>query len=108
MAVKICEECGKGFEAKRSDARYCSKKCKTRAYRKRKGVERRIVVKPGRPLPPLPTDTYDDVVDAIDDARRVSNEFNRLACTAPAPVRPGCARIGYAITAAIEREEWER
>ena len=28
-----CQECGKGFEAKRSTARYCSDKCRVRANR---------------------------------------------------------------------------
>ena len=26
--IKVCEVCGKEFEAKRSDAKYCSKKCR--------------------------------------------------------------------------------
>jgi hypothetical protein len=28
--MKICESCGKEFEAKRSDAKYCSKQCRQR------------------------------------------------------------------------------
>ena len=43
MHVKICEQCGAEFEAKRSDAKYCSKKCRqivsTRKIRGTKNVK---------------------------------------------------------------------
>lgn len=35
---KICEVCGEAFEAKRSDAKYCSKKCRqNKSVRKIRG-----------------------------------------------------------------------
>lgn len=105
MATKICLSCNKAFEPKRSDALYCSKKCKMRAKRD-KDRKAKKVQKPTVIPAPIPEESYDDVADAIDDARRVSHRFGQLANTAPRPVRPGCARIGAAIAAAIETEEW--
>lgn len=106
MAVKICRECGKGFEPSRSDAVYCSQKCRLRAHRKKKAAKKRVVLEPGRAVEPVRAESYDDVAEAVDDARRASNRFGQLAVTAPRPVRPGCARIGDAIAEAIEREGW--
>jgi ribosomal protein L37AE/L43A len=34
--LRACETCGEEFEPKRSDAIYCSDKCKKKAYRKKK------------------------------------------------------------------------
>jgi hypothetical protein len=34
-AGRVCQECGRGFDAVRSDQRYCSAACKQRAYRQR-------------------------------------------------------------------------
>jgi len=106
VAVKICRECGRAFESRRSDAVFCSEKCKKRAKRRRDAAQRRTALVPGEPLPPMPSDSYDDVAEAIDDARRVSNRFGQLAYSAPEPCRPGCARISDAITGSIEREGW--
>ncbi len=43
MVIKICVQCGETFEAKRSDAKYCSKKCRqvfsTRKIRGTKNVK---------------------------------------------------------------------
>ena len=36
--TKICEYCGKKFEAKRKAAKFCSSSCRTKAYRKRHGI----------------------------------------------------------------------
>src|SRR5690242_13088527 len=41
----VCEECGEAFEAKRSTAKYCSTRCRTRATRRRAE---------GRPAPAAP------------------------------------------------------
>lgn len=38
---KTCTECTTPFTAKRSDARYCSHKCRQRAYRRRQKEKRR-------------------------------------------------------------------
>ena len=97
--IKPCEECGRPFEAKRKTARFCSSNCRLKAHR----ASHPLV--PDAP-PELPSASFDDVADALDDARRVSNTFAQLAFTAPRKLRPRCARIGEAITAAIRREEW--
>lgn len=106
VKVTLCCECGKAFEARRSDARFCSEKCKKRAKRRRDRARVRTAVLKSDPLPQIEPETYDDVADALDDARRVSNRFGQLAFSAPSPVRPGCSRISEAITGAIEREGW--
>ena len=66
---------------------------------------RQPVAPPSAPAP-LPPATFDDVAAAVDDARAVSNAFARLSTSAPRQLRPGCRRIGQAITRAIEDEEW--
>ncbi len=102
MAIVECEVCGLVFEASRSDAKYCSTSCRKKAYRKR---AKQPLVPESRPAP-LPSASFDDVADAVDDARAVSNRFAQLSSTAPRPLRAGCSRIGQAITRAIESEEW--
>ena len=102
MATKICEICGKAFEARRSTARYCSGRCRQRAH---KGKMRQPVIPKGRPAPIAPA-SFEDVAAALDDARALSNRFARMSATAPRPLRAGCARIGQAITRAITDEEW--
>lgn len=100
MIVKPCEECGRPFEAKRSTARYCSRRC-----RQRHNLRGSAVI-PDSPLPPLPPESFDDVLEAVGEARKVSNAFARLAWTAPRQLRPGCGRIAEAIARAIEEEDW--
>ncbi|MHC4707542.1 MAG: hypothetical protein ACYS8I_10710 [Planctomycetota bacterium] len=36
MALRGCEVCGKGYEAVRASSRFCSPKCKQKAYRNAK------------------------------------------------------------------------
>lgn len=45
-----CNRCGVEFDAARSDARYCSPRCRTAAHRKR--LEGAKPVRPRSPLPP--------------------------------------------------------
>ena len=97
--IKVCDECGRPFEAKRSTARFCSSKCRLRNHR------RLTPMAPDAP-PSLGSASFDDVAAALDAARALSNEFAQLSYTAPRPLRPGCSRIGEAITKAITDEEW--
>ena len=98
--IKFCRQCGQPFEAKRSTALYCSSRCRLRAHRKSEPVV------PDAPLPkPVPA-SFEDVADAVDDARSLSNRFFQLESTAPRQLRPGCGRIGDAIRRAVTEEEW--
>ena len=97
--IKICDECGEPFEAKRSTARFCSSKCRKRSHRRMQPLV------PDAP-PSLGSASFDDVAAALDAARAVSNELARLSRMAPRPLRPGCSRISDAIASAIAREEW--
>ena len=48
---KVCNVCGRQFQAKRSDARYCGSSCRVAAHRERVNAGK---PKPRRPaLPPL-------------------------------------------------------
>lgn len=91
------------FQAKRSDARYCSEACKKRAKRKRNM---------GAPLVPDSTPrikanaTEEDVAAAIVTARTASNTFAQLGKAAPPPLRAGCGRIAAKIEGAIREEGW--
>lgn len=102
MVAKVCETCGQVFEARRSTAKYCSDKCRLRAF---KGKSRQPIVPNAQPAPFL-SSSFDDVAAALDSARAVSNKFAQLSTSAPRPLRPGCARISQAITRAIKDEEW--
>ncbi len=50
-----CEGCGRTFNAYRIDQRYCSPRCRQRAYRRRHG----LVTYPGSDRPTTPTDAAD-------------------------------------------------
>src|SRR5699024_10601029 len=64
----ICNTCGKTFTAKRSDAKYCSPRCRTQASRDRNQPDR-----PKRPRPALSKQftsrilELDKVADALAD-----------------------------------------
>lgn len=60
----ICDICGKKFTANRSDARYCSGRCRTIAYRRRTGQE-----SAPRRRPPL-RDVYRGAEHELDKAVR--------------------------------------
>lgn len=64
-----CDTCGKSFDAARADARYCSGRCRTLAYRKRQGE-----TAPARPRRPLP----DAFRDAALDLDRITGRLQRL------------------------------
>lgn len=102
MVEKVCESCGRVFEARRSTARFCSVNCRVRANRAASSHPIAPVMEPAQ----IPKSNFDDVAAAIDSARAVSNRLAQLSTSAPEPLRPGCARISHAITKAIEDEEW--
>ena len=91
------------FEAKRSDAKYCSGACRMAASRKRQL---------GAPIAPdsMPIikthATEEDVAAAIVTARTASNTFAQLGKAAPQPLRAGCGRIAAKIEGAIREEGW--
>lgn len=59
-----CNGCGNEFTAQRSDARYCSPKCRTAAHRQRTGQARKGPPPKRRPL----TDTLRDRLIAAEKA----------------------------------------
>ena len=91
------------FQAKRSDAKYCSGACRMAASRKRTL---------GSPVPPdsapiiRSNATEEDVAAAIVTARTASNAFAQLGKAAPPPLRAGCERISLKIEGAIREEGW--
>ena len=101
--MKVCSKCGRQYEARRKTSKYCSDACRKKAFRERDSW---VPMVPDAPMPPPPPATFDDVAEALDEARRVSNDFGRLAHTAPRQLRPGCARIGEGIARLIREEEW--
>lgn len=98
--LKICACCGKPFEAKRSTARFCSDRCRNRNHY----IGRAVI--PDEPAEVFVPESFDDVADALQDARRVSNTLARLSHTGPRQLRAGCQRIADAIALAIRKEEW--
>jgi hypothetical protein len=105
MRLRFCTHCGSTFLAKRSDAKFCSTYCRNAAYRERKALKGRRPVM-GKPLKLDMAASFDDVSDAIAEARRVSNLLASYAVTGPRKLRPGCQRIADKIALAIKSEEW--
>lgn len=99
--VKICEYCGRLYEPARSDSRYCSGACRTRACRQRKRLQRLVPTSP-----PDLGDMAPGLVDAVHGARRVSHDFARISATGPVKARAGALRVADAIAAALDREGW--
>ncbi len=100
MPVVKCKSCQREFEAKRSTAQFCSDRCRQRWHR------RMAPIVPENPAPVERQATMEDVLSAVGDARRVSNNMMQLSECAPRSLRPGCARIATAIALAIAEEEW--
>lgn len=98
--VKVCACCGRAFEAQRSTARFCSHKCRQRYWSIGRAVTN------GAPPEVFVPESFDDVAEALDEARRVSNTLARLAVTGPRQLRPGCQRIADGIAALIKKEDW--
>lgn len=42
MVLKVCLQCGEEFEAKRSDAKFCSPKCRQRAKRSKQSHDPKV------------------------------------------------------------------
>ena len=99
--VTFCAVCGRQYVATRSDSRYCSSTCRSRAHR-----SRRVWV------PITPSDMQDlasqqpDIVEVIQKCRVSSNDFARIAACGPVQVRAGARRVSEGIAAALEVEGW--
>ena len=105
MVTKVCVVCGMRFEAGRSDAMYCSNKCKMKKRRddRRKRVRYRQVF-PDKP-PEIPSVSVPaECETAVQEAHRLVNDFGRLARTAPYQLRARFARLSAAIYKALEEE----
>lgn len=97
--IGTCKQCGEEFELKRMSARFCSGKCRTRAYRERKKVGEVSV----RRLNTVTTEELENLIAEIE-----SGEFN---LTAGEALRELAKRIGAPIRderIAHEAEEWQR
>lgn len=70
---KICEICGRAFEATRSDARFCSSRCRTASHRLDKaGIPKAIA--------------REDVErEAVRSAHDAASDLSRASQLAPAP-----------------------
>ena len=65
-----CNVCGKGFAAKRSDALFCSPRCRTEAHRRREDPSRTLPARRGR--------LSDDFRRRALDAYKVTEKLERL------------------------------
>ena len=99
MPTMRCAACGAEFDASRSDAKYCSNRCKQRAKRER-AKPRPVWTRP--PSPPKPASR--EVEAAFIAAHRVANDLGRLAANGPYQLRAACARVSSALQAALEAE----
>lgn len=86
-----CDGCGSKFASKRSDARYCSGRCRTEAYRVRRDGD-----KPKRPRPPL----RPAVNDKMWDLERVVTSLDKLTAD---DRFPRLARSGDVSRAQLDR-----
>jgi hypothetical protein len=101
-AIRICERCGREFEAKEGPgrpARYCSDRCRDRARRERE----REPVAPD--VPPAPRHVSDaDLAGAVLQARGAQATFDAGRRSGPPTLRPMCDRIAEGIGRVLDRE----
>ena len=95
--MAMCQVCGATFEARRSTAKYCSKRCKSRAERMRAGypAERAASVMPRFGV------GIDDATEIITRASERAEDASRLACRLPEPYSGRLDALARAIAAAI-------
>lgn len=94
-----CKECGNEFELKRQSARFCSGKCRTRAYRERKRLGKVSV----RKFNIITTEALENLIAEVE-----SGEFE---LTGGQALRELARRIGAPIRdnrIAEEVREWQR
>ena len=94
-----CEQCGEEFELQRMSARFCSGKCRTRAYRKRKKSGEVSV----RRYNTVTTEALENLIAEVE-----SGEFD---LTGGQALRELARRIGAPIREeriAQEAEEWRK
>lgn len=101
-ATRICERCGRPFEAKEGPgrtARYCSARCRKAASRERG----REPVAPA--VPPAPRHVSDaDLAGAVLQARGAQATFDAGRRSGPPTLRPMCDRIAEGIGRVLDRE----
>lgn len=97
-----CEICGTPFSAKRSDARFCSNRCKQQAHRNRRRP--RFTKDWSAPVERPAEDPPESAVEAVLSAHRVANDLGRLASTGPYQLRAKFARVSAALQAALDEE----
>ena len=101
-ATRICERCGRSFEAKEGPgrtARYCSARCRKAASRERG----REPVAPD--VPPAPRHVSDaDLAGAVLQARGAQATFDAGRRSGPPTLRPMCDRIAEGIGRVLDRE----
>lgn len=67
-----CNTCGRSFTAKRSDAKYCSGRCRVRALRDRNSPDE--PKRPRPPLPPLFRNAVSDLWKSTERLRRLTED----------------------------------
>jgi hypothetical protein len=104
----ICLICRQPFEAVRSDARYCSRRCSKAAQRSgiaRSGSEPVFEKVAPSPVPRLTRKpTINQLASLVVTTRGIAEAFRVAARKADVPLRPVCSRIADAIDAALDAE----
>lgn len=89
-----CNTCGKTFAAKRSDARYCSGQCRTRAHRVRNSPDESK--RPRVPLPKLFRNAVTNSQSSVERLERLAND-DRFARNRKPLAEVSKSRIRYQI-----------
>lgn len=99
--MAICIACGTEFAAKRSTAKYCSERCKSRAKRLRAGYPAEV----SGPASPEFGVAISDADAAITRAVELAEDMSRLACKLPDPPAGSLERVSEAISEALRKED---
>lgn len=96
--IKRCEMCGREFAAKRSDARYCSARCRKR---KMQGLPYY-----GTDEPPVPSATMTDeeVASVIDQAHSTAADLSRASMFTAAPICISLRTVARKLERALRSE----
>lgn len=97
--LKICENCGREFVARRSTAKYCSNICRVRAQR--------LVVRRPRyyEVPEVTFSmTVDEAAQVVQSAHRVTDDLGRASEHTPEPISGKLRRCAQGFADALGRE----
>lgn len=100
--IKLCQHCGREFEAQRSTARYCCDNCRVRAFRTRAGS-----LYDGENAPaPVRADILqiEQVAQLVQNAHSAAEDLSRASRMTAAPLCSKLERAAYGMEQSLRGE----